>query len=154
MHGASIVICAYTMDRWNDLKASVASVRQQSVTPKQVLLIIDYNEALQQRAKTEIAGGIVQVTVNKYGRGLSGGRKTGAELATGEVIVFLDDDAVAEPGWLQYLLEPYDDPQVIGTGGAIEPNWQRRPAWFPAEFNWVVGCTYDGMPVGPGLQRA
>jgi len=33
------------------------------------------------------------------------------------------------------------------VGGAIEPHWQgRRPRWFPEEFDWVVGCTYRGMP--------
>jgi len=30
----------------------------------------------------------------------------------------------------------------------IEPLWEQPPPrWFPAEFNWVVGCTYAGMPV-------
>jgi glucosyl-dolichyl phosphate glucuronosyltransferase len=149
MHEASVVICAYTMERGADLKASVDSVRQQSVTPKEVFVVIDYNESMKRRAESDIAGGIVRVVGNSYGRGLSGGRRTGAELATAEIIVFLDDDAVAQPGWLEHLLEAYDDPNVIGAGGAIEPNWQRRPAWFPVEFNWVVGCTYSGMPVGP-----
>jgi glycosyltransferase involved in cell wall biosynthesis len=149
MREASVVICAYMMDRWTELKDSVVSVRRQTIPPKEVFLVIDYNDTLQRRAETEIAGGIVRVVANKYGRGLSGGRRTGAELASGEVIVFLDDDAVAEPDWLEPLLNAYDDSQVLGSGGAIQPNWQRRPSWFPPEFNWVVGCTYDGMPVGP-----
>ena len=30
---------------------------------------------------------------------------------------------------------------------ATLPNWRApRPAWFPEEFAWVVGCTYRGMP--------
>ncbi|NEA39098.1 glycosyltransferase family 2 protein, partial [Streptomyces sp. SID11385] len=30
------------------------------------------------------------------------------------------------------------------------PAWAsgRRPAWFPEEFDWVVGCTYAGQPRG------
>jgi hypothetical protein len=36
---------------------------------------------------------------------------------------------------------------VYGVGGAIEPWWATgRPGWFPGEFDWVVGCTYRGMP--------
>jgi hypothetical protein len=36
---------------------------------------------------------------------------------------------------------------VIGAGGAIEPLWEdKRPSWFPAEFDWTVGCTYLGLP--------
>jgi len=150
MPDASVVICAYTMERWVDLKACVQSVRQQSVKPNEVFVVIDYNESMQRRAHEEIAGDIVQVVPNRYGKGLSGGRHTGAKLTKGDVIVFLDDDAVAEPGWLEHMLKAYDDPNVIGAGGAIEPHWQRRPTWFPTEFNWVVGCTYEGMPIGPG----
>jgi hypothetical protein len=36
---------------------------------------------------------------------------------------------------------------VLGVGGAIVPVWAAgRPGWFPEEFDWVVGCTYRGMP--------
>ena len=32
-------------------------------------------------------------------------------------------------------------------GGTVEPNWiAKRPAWFPDEFAWVVGCSYKGLP--------
>jgi glucosyl-dolichyl phosphate glucuronosyltransferase len=66
-------------------------------------------------------------------------------------VAFLDDDAVASPDWLKFLADSYADPAVIGVGGHILPSWQEaRPSWFPAEFNWVVGCAYRGMP-GPGL---
>ena len=52
------------------------------------------------------------------------------------------------------LLSAYCDPRVLGTGGKIEPLWPKEaPAWFPAEFNWVVGCTYDGMQVNDGQIR-
>jgi hypothetical protein len=35
----------------------------------------------------------------------------------------------------------------MGAGGSIVPAWEgTAPAWFPAEFLWVVGCTYRGMP--------
>ena len=81
-------------------------------------------------------------------RGLSGARNTGLESACGEVIVFLDDDAAADEDWLQHLLAPYAQPTVIGVGGLVVPNWSSGPPpWFPAEFGWVVGCSYEGLPV-------
>lgn len=146
---ASVVICAYTMDRWVILTQSIGSVLQQSVRPKEVILVIDHNDELRLRVESEF-GESVMVIPNVNGRGLSGGRQTGAERTTGDVIVFLDDDAVAEPDWLKNLLAGYDDPRVLGVGGAIEPLWEHEPAWFPDEFRWVIGCTYAGMPVGEG----
>ena len=38
----------------------------------------------------------------------------------------------------------------MAVGGRTMPIWAsgRRPAWFPEEFDWVVGCTYKGIPSG------
>ena len=70
--------------------------------------------------------------------GLSGARTTGADHASGTVIAFLDDDAVAAPGWLEALIAAYRDPEVLGAGGPVEPNWRApRPPWFPDEFHWA-----------------
>lgn len=149
---ASVVICAYTMDRWDDLQTAVASVKAQNHPAREILLVIDHNDELLHRAEREFGG--VTVVANKGTRGLSGGRMTGAELATGTVIVFLDDDAIAAPDWLGNLLAVYEDHRVLGAGGHIEPLWRvPRPGWFPSEFNWVVGCTYTGMPVYNGQVR-
>jgi hypothetical protein len=62
-------------------------------------------------------------------------------------LVFLDDDAAAEPDWLEHLLASYEDPAVVAVGGAPLPSYETaRPRWFPANFDWVFGCAYEGMP--------
>ena len=49
--------------------------------------------------------------------------------------------------WLSRLYGHYQNPAVVGVGGRVVPEWETgRPAWFPPEFDWVVGCTYRGMP--------
>ena len=59
-----------------------------------------------------------------------------------KVVAFLDDDAQAGSDWLERMLAWYDDPSIIGVGGASEPVWRNgRPGWFPVEFDWVVGGT-------------
>lgn len=51
---ASVIICAYTLDRWDDLNSAVALVRQQS--PHDIIIVIDGNTVLFERARREIAG--------------------------------------------------------------------------------------------------
>ena len=59
----------------------------------------------------------------------------------------MDDDAVADPAWLATHGDAYADPAVVGVAGFAEPMWDlSRPAWFPHEFDWVVGCSYVGQP--------
>jgi len=141
----SVVICAYTEARWGDLTRAVRSVQRQAVAAREIVLVIDHNPRLLARALHELDG--VRVIENAETRGLSGARNSGIQAARGEIVAFLDDDAAAEPDWLTHLLPAYADPQVLGVGGAILPRWNGvRPVWLPEEFDWVVGCTYRGMP--------
>lgn len=145
----SVVVCAYTLDRWDLLSAAVRAAALQAHRPCEVLLVVDHNDALAVRAREDLVGTGVSVLTNRYGRGLSGARNTGVEEASGEIVAFLDDDAVPEPGWLAALVAPFGDPEVVATGGVARPAWSEgRPAWFPREFDWVVGCSYVGQAPG------
>jgi glycosyltransferase involved in cell wall biosynthesis len=152
MSDVSVVICAYTLDRWDDLNAAVASVRRQTRPAREIFVVVDNNEILLARAKREIDG--VIIVPNTKVPGLCGGRMTGAELATAGVIAFLDDDAIADEHWLEELLTAYESDRVLGVGGHIEPLWRNPcPWWFPPEFNWIIGCTYRGLRVHNGQIR-
>ena len=158
----SVVICVFTERRWDDILAAVDSVRRQSRPAHEIVVVVDHNPALQRRLTARLAagdgrsGGEVAraeaevpavVVANEQQRGLSGGKNTGVAVATGDVVAFLDDDAVAEPHWLHYLADSYLDDTVAGVGGLTLPRWDTaRPSWFPEEFDWVVGCNYRGMP--------
>lgn len=141
----SVVICAYTEKRWQDLLEAVDSVKQQTLSPKEIIVVIDHNPSLARLGQKELDG--VMVVENGKPRGLCGARNCGIEVATGDIVAFLDDDALADPNWLETLVSHYRDPTVIGAGGKIEPLYLAgRPTWFPEEFDWVVGCTYRGLP--------
>ncbi len=141
----SVVICAYTENRWDDLVEAIASVQQQTISAQEIVLVIDHNEKLLQQALTYFTDIIV---VENHGpAGANGSRNAGVAATTGAILAFLDDDAVAAPNWLEQLLPGFADLQVLGVGGYIEPLWlDHRPIWFPEEFNWVLGCSYRGMP--------
>jgi GT2 family glycosyltransferase len=141
----SVVICAYTEKRFAETCAAVDSVRAQSLRCQEIIVVVDHNPALRASLAAALPG--VTVVGNRAERGLSGGKNTGVAIARGDVVAFLDDDAVADPDWLKYFADSYADPAVIGVGGRTLPSWQvPRPSWFPAEFDWVVGCAYRGMP--------
>lgn len=147
----SVVICVYTEDRWEDILAAVDSVRSQSRPALETLLVVDHNRTLLDRLAGEFKERAeVRVLANAGPRGLSAGRNTGIAASHSEVIAFLDDDAVAERDWLRRFAEGYADPRVMAVGGRTMPVWAsgRRPGWFPEEFDWVVGCTYRGLPPG------
>jgi GT2 family glycosyltransferase len=139
----TIAICVYTEDRWTLIGESVASAVGQRPPPDEVLVVVDHNPRL-----LELARQLPVRTVPHRGpRGLSGARNTALAEARGEVVAFLDDDAAAGSGWLAALLDPFDDPRVLATGGSSRPAWSGgRPRWFPPEFDWVVGSTYLGLP--------
>lgn len=148
----SVVICAYTGERWDHLVAAVTSVQRQSVPPREIIVVVDNNPGLLDRARRELTD--ARVVHNRPPPGLSGARNTGVAAARGKLVAFLDDDAVAAPDWLDWLTAPCADPGVLGTGGAVAPLWPSgRPAWFPAEFDWVVGCSYRGLPRTPAPVR-
>ncbi|MFD8380181.1 glycosyltransferase family 2 protein [Streptomyces sp. NPDC059679] len=146
----SVVICVFTEERWDDILAAVDSVRGQSLPAHETLLVVDHNPALRRRLAAYYGNVPVRVLANAGPRGLSAGRNTGIAASTGEVIAFLDDDAVAERDWLHHFAAAYADPAVLAVGGRTVPVWasRRRPPWFPEEFDWVVGCTYRGLPPG------
>jgi cellulose synthase/poly-beta-1,6-N-acetylglucosamine synthase-like glycosyltransferase len=172
---ATVIIPAYTLDRWDLISAAVASVEAQTRPPLELILCIDRNPELFERCRKQWgespspAGFPIVVVPNKFDQddqgaaahvkahgskrrfGAGWARNSGAEIAHGDVLVFLDDDAAAEPDWLEYLLAPYDDLKVVAVGGAPLPAYETgRPEWFPTNFDWVFGCAYEGMPTELG----
>src|SRR5512133_1387651 len=115
----SVVICAFSERRWQDLAAALDSVRRQTRPAREIIVVIDHNEKL--RADALSAWPDVSVLPNKHARGLSGARNTGASAARGDVVAFLDDDAQADERWLERLAAAYEDARVVAAGGTIEP---------------------------------
>ncbi|HET9518227.1 MAG TPA: glycosyltransferase family 2 protein, partial [Actinoplanes sp.] len=142
----SVVICAYTLDRWSVLCEACESVRAQLREHDELILIIDHNDELLARAREALTG--ILVVPNADTRGLSGARNTGVEVGKGRIVAFLDDDATARPGWLESVRAGFTTASTAVVGTRVEPRWEgdRKPRWFPAEFGWVVGCSYRGQP--------
>ena len=142
----AVVICAYTEERWDDIVAAIDSVKRQTPTVDELVLVIDHNAALAERGRANFTDGIT-VIENAHQNGLSGARNTGIENTKADIVAFLDDDAEADPGWVAALLTAFDTDHVVGMGGTVNAAWlTARPLWWPREFDWVVGCSYTGLP--------
>ncbi|MGX5715116.1 glycosyltransferase family 2 protein [Arthrobacter sp. MAHUQ-56] len=141
----TVIICAYTSDRWGWLLDVLESLRAQTRAPKDVLVVIDHNEELFDLLTETVDD--VTIVRNTGPRGLSGARNTGVGLADSDIVAFLDDDAEAAPDWLERILAMYDDPDVLAVGGRVEPVWEAgRPSFFGEELDWIVGCSHRGLP--------
>ncbi|HTQ19838.1 glycosyltransferase family 2 protein, partial [Mycobacterium sp.] len=165
---ASVVIPAFTLDRWDLIVKVVDAVQSQTRLPVELILSIDRNpellRACQDRWDYADLPVPVKVMANDnqwaprvvtesssdgVARGYGGGsaRNSGAKTAIGDVIVTFDDDAWPEPECLKYLLAPYDDPSVVAVGATSVPDYEtRRPRWFPRSFDWIFGGAYEGLP--------
>jgi glycosyltransferase involved in cell wall biosynthesis len=66
--------------------------------------------------------------------GLHNARHAGARAASGDVLVFTDDDAVFDPPWLAAYARSFDaHADMAAAGGPVLPDWQvPPPAWLSA----------------------
>jgi GT2 family glycosyltransferase len=78
--------------------------------------------------------------------GLSIARNAGVAQATGRIVCFLDDDAVACPGFVEESLRSFEDPQAAAVGGKIVASWPEGspPRWFAPRYANVVAQTSFG----------
>ncbi len=149
----SVIVCAYTRARWDHLRAAVSEVGRQLAPGDELIVVVDHNPDLLEMAEQSFPN--ARVVSNSSARGLSGARNTGVAAACNEVVVFLDDDALPHPLWLDRITAPLLRSAVAGVGGLVVPDWEggAAPAWFPDEFGWVVGCSYRGLPTRAGPIR-
>jgi glycosyltransferase involved in cell wall biosynthesis len=131
------------MDRLEAFTEAIDSVLAQTYRSLEVVIVIDGNPTLYDRIVTMYGEDArVRVELNSENRGISYSRNRGAELATGEVVAFIDDDAVAEKEWIAEHVKVYKQTNAVATAGPVVPAWvDGEPAFFPAEFYWLVGCT-------------
>ncbi|RQG92068.1 glucosyl-dolichyl phosphate glucuronosyltransferase [Natrarchaeobius chitinivorans] len=143
----SAVVCTYAMERYDVFSECVDSVLAQTYDPLEVVVVVDGNEAVFDRVREDY-GDLEDVVLrcNDENQGISYSRTRGAEIATGDVVAFIDDDAVAEPDWIAELARVYEGTDAIAVGGHAKPDWvTEKPEFFPAEFYWLVGCDERGM---------
>lgn len=149
----SVVLCTHTLDRFEDLLEAAESVRTQTYDDVELVLVSDGNEAVTKQFQRDFGDAEdVVITALDENKGLLEARNHGAEAASGDVVAFVDDDAVADPEWVAQLVEAYERRDAIAAGGKMVPKWVAgKPDFLPEEFYWLIGVTHRGF--GPGGDR-
>lgn len=79
--------------------------------------------------------------------GLSAARNLAIREAKGRILCFLDDDALPEIEWLEWLVRGYaGNPKVMCVGGAIVPVYEiPLPEWFPEDLEFIFKPALRGV---------
>jgi glycosyltransferase involved in cell wall biosynthesis len=124
----------------------ISSLEKQSFRDFEVILVLEKSRELFARLQDYIKEKEVSNTrlvFNSGPGGLSYARNIGVREARGEILAFIDDDALASRDWLLEAVSAFQkDSNIIGVTGPILPRWE-DPAmsWFPEEFYWMFACT-------------
>ncbi|ELZ13889.1 glycosyltransferase [Halovivax asiaticus JCM 14624] len=146
----SVVVCTYSLDMYDHFCDAADSVLTQSYDDIELVIVVDGTEAVFDRVQDDYADrDDTVIHCNEENQGLLRSRNRGAELATGDVVAFLDDDAVADSEWVGNLVAAYEEEDATAVGGKMTPIWVAgNPTFLPAEFYWLVGVTHAGFADG------
>ncbi len=147
----SIVICSY--NRASYIGDALTSLYEQSSGLASFeAIIVDNNstdntsEVFQNWRDNHPLGNFTYTTEKQ--QGASYARNTGAKLANGAWLCFMDDDAVATEHYVQNIIRHIQDqPFVVGFGGRIIPKYiPSEPKWMSHYVSSLVG-NFDYAPI-------
>jgi len=115
-----VTVVVVTWNRLERLKECIESLQSQEKTRREVrILVVDNASTDGTAAWLASTPGVTRLTLPKNG-GFAGGMAAAMQIVTTPYVAMLNNDAVAEPDWLQHLLGPLDsDPRVSATTSRI-----------------------------------
>ena len=115
--GISTSVVVVSRGRPRALVQCLKSLTQQTHTPFEIIAVVDRAGAHAIDMRPEVYGRIKVVRFDEAN--ISVARNLGIAEAAGDVVAFIDDDAVAEPLWLSHLVQPFRDERVDATTGYV-----------------------------------
>jgi GT2 family glycosyltransferase len=128
-------------------RRAIAALAENTQQPYE-LVVVDNASPDESLARVEQAAPDATIVRNEVNLGFGAASNQGAEAASGEVLCFLNTDALVEPGWLEPLLETLAEPGV----GAVVP-MLLNPDGSVQEAASVVDSIGHAHAVGGGLSR-
>lgn len=145
---ASIVIC--TRDRPDDLAVCLASLRDQTRQPLEVI-VVDNASSDDLTREVTLAAGVIYVREDRAG--LDFARNAGVRAARGKIIAFTDDDVRLHPRWLERMLVAFDHPSIMAVTGLVLPAQLDTAAQVHFETFWSFGRGFRRIDFGQDFRR-
>ncbi len=149
MIAASVVICTHNRARVVERAVQAALDAARLCVPAAEVLVVDNastDDTARALADLDRRSGSALRVLTEPEVGLSAARNRGLAAAAGDVVVFLDDDAVPRPGWLQALVAPFAARTVVCVGGPIVVRFPSLPPpWYRPE----LASALSGFDLGP-----
>jgi len=151
----SVVLCTYADDMYEHFTEAADSVLSQTYDDVELVVVVDGTPGVYDRVREEYGEREnVVIECNDENQGLLRSRNRGAKIAAGDVVAFIDDDAVADSHWIERLANVYEERDAIAVGGRMVPAWVAgKPQYLPKEFYWLVGVTHRGFAEQAGEVR-
>jgi len=133
--GVSVVIV--TFNRQKDCSQAVSSILSQKSEPHEIIVVDDASSSpfLFDHPK-------VRIIRNELELGLGASRNIGAKMATGNIVAFIDDDAVASSTWVDVIHEIFSRDVDVAGGPVIPLYLSSLPKWWNEDaFSGFIGIT-------------
>ena len=122
-----------TRDRPEHLERLLLSLERQILPPDEVVVVDNASVRSYADLRARFEGRLTLRWVEESRPGIPTARNTGIRAATGDVVLFTDDDCEAEPAWVERLVRPfYRNPHIGAVGG--ETLSARREGSLVEEF--------------------
>jgi len=142
MNYVSIIIPSYNRPFY--LKEAIESALNQSISPKEILIIDDGSDQqnLGKILALENLHSTVRIFAQKTQQGVSHCRNIGIEKSTGEYIIFLDDDDTLHPDMIKNCLDSIGGYDVLSCRiNVFCEGFERTPRFIYA-YNWQLSAQF------------
>jgi glycosyltransferase involved in cell wall biosynthesis len=153
----SVVICSYNRAAY--ISGALDSLYQQTASKDDFeVIVVDNNstdgtEQVVSKWRSENTEGYFHYST-ETNQGASYARNNGAQLAKGEWLCFMDDDAIATPSYIENIIKHiHAKPEAIGFGGRIIPKYiPSEPKWMSYYVSSLVG-NFDYAPAACAFEN-
>lgn len=130
----SVIIGSYRPGKC--LYRCIKSLAKQTISPDEIIIGVD---SIQDSQHIQTEPEIPCTFVASGKTGVSSARNAACQQAKGDILAFIDDDATAEPDWIEQVHHVFEDPSVSCAGGPVLPVFEQGS--IPEQWYWIIGCT-------------